>query len=77
MFGYVQSRKSSEWIQKVNKWIMGESVKSINLEIDWKSRDERLVAITIFEDVEKLKSLHTRKQSNDTILLWHYFINLC
>lgn len=77
MFGYIQSRKAEEWIQKVNNWIIEESKTNKDNEIDWKSRDEKLAAEMVFENVEKLKSIHTRKQSNDIIKLWHYFINLC
>lgn len=76
MFAYVQSRKSEEWILKVNEWIKEESETNTDPEIDWKSIDEKLIANTVFKDVEKLESVHCRKQSNDTILLWHYFINL-
>ncbi len=77
MFAYIQSRKSSEWIQKVNKWIIEESETNTDSGIDWKSQDEKLIVIENFEKVDKLKSMHIRKQSNDSILLWHYFINLC
>ena len=77
MFGYVQSRTSLEWIAKVNDWIDGETQNNIgNDDIDWKSRDEKLSTVTYFQDVVKLKSEHTRKQLNNTILLWHYFIYL-
>lgn len=78
MFGYVQSRTSSEWILKVNNWIEEQSQNNTNTDdIDWKSRNEKLSTITNFRNVVKLKSEHTRRQLNNTILLWHYFINLC
>lgn len=78
MFGYVQSRTSSEWILKVNNWIDEQSQNNTDIDdIDWKSRDEKLLTITNFQNVVKLKSEHSRKQLNNTILLWHYFINLC
>ena len=77
MFGYVQSRTSSEWIQKVNIWIDEQSQNNINTDdIDWKSLDEKLSTITSFPNVVKLRSEHTRRQLNNTILLWHYFICL-
>lgn len=77
MFGYVQSRTPSEWIQKVNTWIVELSQTNTNLDIDWNSLDEKLNPINSFQNVEKLKSNHSRKQPSDNILLWHYFINLC
>ncbi len=77
MFAYVQSRKSEEWILKVNEWIKEESETNTDPNIDWKSIDEKLIEDTVFKDVNKLKSAHSRKQSKDTILLWHYFIDLC
>ena len=78
MFGYVQSRTSSEWILKVNNWIEEQSQNDTNTDdIDWKSRDEKLSTITNFQNVVKLKSEHTRRQLSNTILLWHYFIYLC
>lgn len=77
MFAYVQSRKSEDWINKVNEWIKAESENNKDLEIDWKSINEKLITNTVFKNVNKLKSVHSRKQLKDTILLWHYFINLC
>jgi hypothetical protein len=61
----------------VNEWIKVESETNTDPDIDWKNIDEKLIEDTIFEGVDKLKSVHSRKQSKDTILLWHYFINLC
>ena len=77
MFAYVQSRNPAEWTLKVNEWITKESEINTDPEIDWRSLDEKLIAITVFKDVDKLKSVHKRKQSKDTILIWHYFIDLC
>lgn len=77
MLAYVQSRNLEEWILKVNEWIETESENNTDPKIDWKSIDERLLSIKVFKDVDKLKSVHSRKQLKDTILLWHYFINLC
>ena len=34
MFAYIQSRKTSEWIQKVNKWIIEESETNTDPKID-------------------------------------------
>lgn len=77
MFGYVQSRTPLIWIEKVNTWIDELSQTNQDPEIDWCSRDESLHESATFKDVEKLRSEHLRKKSKDTILLWHYFLNLC
>lgn len=76
MFGYVQSRTSQEWITKINIWI--EELLECNTDktIDWFNKKELLVKADSFPKVEKLSSLHSRKQSNDTITLWHYLIEL-
>lgn len=76
MFGYVQSRTSIEWITKINGWISNLAINNIDLTIDWKDKLEELKPSTSFSKVEKLSSLNLRKQTNDKILLWHYFIDL-
>ncbi len=76
MFGYVQSRTSDKWITKVNNWICELSLKNTDKTIEWKDKKELLVKKTSFPNIEKLSSLHSRKQSNDNIALWHYFIEL-
>ena len=77
MFGYVLSRTSKEWIEKVNGWITEQAQNNTYSDIDWKSSDEKLRTTIIYYNVEKLRSEHTRKQTNNKILIWHYFINLC
>lgn len=77
MIGYVQSPTSTEWIGKVNGWIEEEAARNVDTTIDWKTRNEKLIPVSSFINIEKLKSEHTRKQSNDSITLWHFFINLC
>lgn len=77
MFGYVQSRESSEWIQKVNTWIAELSQTNTNPEIDWNNPQEQLIPIKSFQDVEKLMSINSRKKSLSTIWIYHYFIHLC
>jgi hypothetical protein len=76
MFAYVQSRTSMEWLDKVNEWIEQLSKSNPDTTIDWSSSKEKLVNEKSFPKIEKLKSKNYRKQSNDTILLWHYFIDL-
>lgn len=75
MFGYVQSRASLEWIERVDKWIEELSYKNTDMTIEW-SNNEKLNRIDSFPTVEKLKSSHLRKTSNERIVLWHYFIQL-
>lgn len=76
MFGFVQKPDTTGWIDKVNAWI-GELAKmNSDLSIDWTGEDEPLVKVKSFQKVEKLSSKHLRKQSGDTIFLWHYFIDL-
>lgn len=77
MLGYVQSSGPEVWIKKVNNWISEQSKKNTDPDIDWTSLDEKLSIISRFPDVIKLRSEHGRLRSNDTILLWHYFINIC
>jgi len=75
MFGYVQNKTSLEWMETVNNWIGELSDKNTDMTIDW-SDDEKLNKIDSYPSVEKLNSSHSRKSSNDRIVLWHYFIEL-
>lgn len=76
MFGYIQSRTSSDWFEKVNNWIKELSDSNVDKTIDWTGDKEILTKIDSFPLVEKLYSSHTRKSTNDKILLWHYLIEL-
>lgn len=76
MFGYIQSRTSSDWIEKVNNWIKELSVSNVDNTIDWTGGEEILTKIDTFPLVTKLYSSHTRKSTEDKILLWHYLIDL-
>ena len=76
MFGYVQSRTSSDWVGKVNNWIKELSVNNVDNTIDWTGGEEILTKIDSFPLVDKLYSSHTRKSTEDKILLWHYLIEL-
>jgi hypothetical protein len=77
MFGYVQSRTSTEWIKKVNGWI-AELAEFKLTDIDWSGDEEKPSPVVSFADVEKLKSINRRiqPQKYKTITLYHYFINL-
>jgi len=76
MFGYVQSRTSSDWIDKVNKLIKELSNTNIDTTIDWSNSNEELTKVGSFPNVEKLYSSHYRGLSKDNISLWHYLIEL-
>lgn len=76
MFGYVQKPTSNDWIKKVNEWIEHLSKTNTDTTIDWTGKDEPLVKVKTFSKVEKLVSKHVRIQTEDTIALWHYFIEL-
>lgn len=77
MFAYVQSRTSKEWFDKINEWIEALSKNNSDYTIDWTDQNEKLVREKSFPKIEKFKSKNFRKQNNDTILLWHYLIDLC
>ena len=76
MFGYVQSRTSNDWIEKINNWITELSQNNTDSTIDWTDRKELLRRSDSFSFVEKYSSIHQRKLRNDSIVLWHYLINL-
>lgn len=76
MFGYVQSRTSSDWIEKINIWIKELSENNNDTTIDWSDCREILTRVDSFPLVEKLKSSHYRGASVERILLWHYLIDL-
>lgn len=76
MFGYVQSRTGLEWSKKVNEWITDLGINNTDTTIDWTSKEELLTPTKSFEKFEKYSSQNLRKQSNNKILLWHYFLEL-
>lgn len=76
MFGFIQSRTSYVWIEKVNNWIKELSDNNVDKTIDWKDEKEILTKINSFPLIQKLYSSHTRKPIEDKILLWHYLIEL-
>lgn len=76
MFGYVQSSTSLDWITKVNDLINNLSTTNTDATIDWTDKDEKLVTISSFLKVEKLRSISLRQTPLEKLLLWHYFIDL-
>lgn len=78
MFAYVQSRTSTEWILKVNNWISMLAQKNVDPEIDWSHPEEKLSHISqLPPNVDIHKSVNKRKSPLGSILIYHYFINLC
>lgn len=76
MFGYVQSRTSTIWIDKVNSWIEELSQTNTDSSIDWLNPNEKLDRINSFSKVEKLESINDRKLLQNSIHLYHYFIDI-
>jgi hypothetical protein len=76
MFGYIQNRTASDWIEKVNNWIKELSENNVDPTIDWTDGKEYLIKVDSFLQVQKLFSSHFRKLPEDRILLWHYLIEL-
>src|SRR5690606_912944 len=75
MFAYVQSRKVNEWFNKVNSWLTNQFNTNTDNSIEW-LETEQLSQYASFSSVEKYTSSHSRKTLNDSISLWHYFIDL-
>ncbi len=75
MFAYVQSRTIEEWFNKVNGWLINQFNTNTDSSIEW-LENEQLLKYTSLSAVEKYFSKHTRKSLNDSISLWHYFIDL-
>ncbi len=76
MFGYVQSRTAAEWITIVNNWIKELATNNTDETIDWKTEEEKLLLAQSFSKVEKLSSRNARNQTRDTIILFHYLMEL-
>jgi len=75
MFAYVQSRTIEEWFIKVNTWLTNQFNSNIDTSIIW-LKNEQLSKYCTLPYTEKYTSSHTRKALDDSILLWHYFIDL-
>lgn len=75
MFAYIQSRTIEEWFSKVNWWLINQFNTNTDTSIDW-AENEQLNKYSSLTQVEKYLSIHTRKQIQKDITLWHYFIDL-
>ena len=71
MFAYVQSNNTKHWVKKINGWISELSDINIDTTIHW-SKEEILTETGLY----KYFSSHRRLSLNDSIFLWHYFIEL-
>ena len=76
IFGYVQSRTATEWIEKINSWISKLSKENTDSTIDWSDNKELLSKLGSFHYVEKFSSIHKRTSQKENIELWHYLIDL-
>ncbi|GHU17705.1 hypothetical protein FACS1894163_08940 [Spirochaetia bacterium] len=76
MFGYILSRDSDYWMKKINYWIEELATTNYDPFIDWTNNEEKLKKTLSLSKVEKYSSNNTRKETNDNILIWHYFIDL-
>lgn len=77
MFAYVQSRTLDDWIKKVNKWIDKQACKNIDPEIDWSNPNEKInIFCNLSSEVKIQKSINKRKMPLDSMVIYHYFINL-
>jgi hypothetical protein len=75
MFGYVQSRTTEYWAQKINTWIDELARYNNDTTIDWSGGNEKLTAVNPFSRGEKCMSNNKRK-GLENILIWHYFLDL-
>ncbi|MEA3448921.1 MAG: hypothetical protein U9Q98_10840, partial [Bacteroidota bacterium] len=57
-------------------WIEELSQNNSDTTIDWSDKKEILCKIESFPSVEKLNSMHQRTLKKDSIILWHYLIDL-
>lgn len=74
MFGYIQSDDADYWITNINSWI--QNISQSESDLDWSDSNEALSVVDKSLEVTKLKSDNSRMQSEDTIRLWHYMIEL-
>jgi hypothetical protein len=74
MFGYVQSKNTDHWVNKINRWIKDLADKNADATIHW-SDNEILTKTDLFPDVGKYLSSHSRLSLNE-ITIHHYFIEL-
>jgi hypothetical protein len=76
MIGYIQSNKANYWLVKINNWISKLSKENTDETIDWMHESEKLTLEDSFIKVQKYSSVNYRKARNDSICIFHYFIEL-
>ena len=72
IFGYVQKENFEYWNKQVNVWI-DELIQDKSQQIEWNEKD-KLLKISFNLWTAKLISNNRRK--NDSIVLYHYWLNL-
>jgi len=72
MFGYVQKEDFKYWYEQINTWI-DELIQDESQEIEWNEND-KLIKISFNAKYAKLVS--NNKRTNDSIVLYHFWLNL-
>ncbi|MDR1897509.1 MAG: hypothetical protein LBR10_12040 [Prevotellaceae bacterium] len=75
MFAYVQNGISANWVNKINGWINELAETNAYPTINW-LKEETLTKVDSFPKVEKYTSSHPCLPPRNSIILWHYFIEL-
>jgi hypothetical protein len=76
MIGYIQVQDANCWFAKVNNWIDRLAKENTDETIDWTHESEKLIPVNSFINVQKYSSLNHRKPKDDSIQIFHYFIEL-
>jgi hypothetical protein len=76
MIGYIQSNEPNYWVAKINDWINILAKENTDETIDWAHECEKLILESSFIKAQKYSSLNYRKAKNDSIHIFHYFIEL-
>jgi hypothetical protein len=76
MIGYIQSNEPNYWFVKINDWINKLAKENTDETIDWTHESEKLTLEDSFTKARKYSSLNYRNTKNDTIHIFHYFIEL-
>ncbi|HMS40136.1 MAG TPA: hypothetical protein PKE69_07925 [Pyrinomonadaceae bacterium] len=76
IIGYIQKENCSHWHKKINEWIQ-QLIPIKKADIDWNAQD-LLVHSADFSTTQKYVSTNTRIVNSppDSILLWHYLMEL-
>jgi hypothetical protein len=76
MIGYIQNNDKNYWFVKINDLISKLAKENTDNTIDWTHESEKLTLVDSFIKVQKYSSLNYRKAKNDSIRIFHYFIDL-